>query len=80
MASRADVVLGHVRLTHPFPSLLDGLVAAAAAAAAGGDPGTAVRLGVSMVLLQASVGALNDLVDAPSDAGRKPGKPIPGRP
>ena len=30
-----------------------------------------------MVLLQASVGALNDLVDAPSDAGRKPGKPIP---
>ena len=37
----------------------------------------AVRLGVSMVLLQASVGALNDVVDAPSDAGRKPGKPIP---
>ena len=77
MASRADVVLGHVRLTHPFPSLLDGLVAAAAALAAGGDAVTAVRLGVSMVLLQASVGALNDLVDAPSDAGRKPGKPIP---
>jgi len=24
-----------------------------------------------------SIGALNDLVDAPSDAGRKPGKPIP---
>ena len=77
MASRADVVLGHVRLTHPFPSLLDGLVAAAAALAAGGDPVTAVRLGLSMVLLQASVGALNDLVDAPSDAGRKPGKPLP---
>jgi 4-hydroxybenzoate polyprenyltransferase len=30
-----------------------------------------------MVLLQASVGALNDVVDAPRDAGRKPGKPIP---
>ena len=30
-----------------------------------------------MVALQASIGALNDLVDAPSDAGRKPGKPIP---
>ena len=30
-----------------------------------------------MVLLQASIGALNDLVDAPTDAGRKPGKPIP---
>jgi len=77
MASRADVVLGHVRLTHPFPSLLDGLVAAAAALAAGGEVIAAVRLGVSMVLLQASVGALNDVVDAPSDAGRKPGKPIP---
>ena len=30
-----------------------------------------------MVALQASIGALNDLVDAPGDAGRKPGKPIP---
>jgi 4-hydroxybenzoate polyprenyltransferase len=77
VASRADVVLGHVRLTHPFPSLLDGLVAAAAGLAAGGDAVTAIRLGLSMVLLQASVGALNDLVDAPSDAGHKPGKPIP---
>jgi 4-hydroxybenzoate polyprenyltransferase len=30
-----------------------------------------------MVALQASIGALNDLRDAPLDAGRKPGKPIP---
>lgn len=30
-----------------------------------------------MVALQSSIGALNDLVDAGSDAGRKPGKPIP---
>lgn len=30
-----------------------------------------------MVLLQASIGALNDIVDAPLDAGRKPGKPLP---
>jgi geranylgeranylglycerol-phosphate geranylgeranyltransferase len=30
-----------------------------------------------MVALQASIGALNDLIDAPADAGRKPGKPIP---
>lgn len=77
MASRAETLLGHVRLTHPFPSLLDGVVAGAAALAAGGEPVTAIRLGASMVLLQASVGALNDLIDAPSDAGRKPGKPIP---
>lgn len=30
-----------------------------------------------MVCLQVSIGALNDLADAPLDAGRKPGKPIP---
>ncbi len=72
-----DRLVGHVRVTHPFPSLLDGLVAGGAALAAGGAGETAVRLGVSMVLLQASVGALNDVVDAPHDAGHKPGKPIP---
>jgi 4-hydroxybenzoate polyprenyltransferase len=76
VALRAEV-LGHLRVTHPFPSLLDGLVAGVAALAAGGEPGTAIRLGLSMILLQASVGALNDLIDAPNDAGRKPGKPIP---
>lgn len=41
------------------------------------DAPTAIRLGVSMTALQASIGALNDLVDAPADAGHKPGKPIP---
>lgn len=30
-----------------------------------------------MVALQASIGALNDVIDARMDAGRKPGKPIP---
>lgn len=30
-----------------------------------------------MLALQASIGALNDAVDAPIDTGRKPGKPIP---
>jgi 4-hydroxybenzoate polyprenyltransferase len=30
-----------------------------------------------MAALQASIGALNDRIDAPRDAGRKPGKPIP---
>jgi 4-hydroxybenzoate polyprenyltransferase len=36
-----------------------------------------VRLGLSMTALQASIGILNDVVDAPRDAGRKPSKPIP---
>jgi 4-hydroxybenzoate polyprenyltransferase len=30
-----------------------------------------------MVALQAGIGATNDVVDAPRDAGHKPGKPIP---
>ena len=44
---------------------------------AGGGPAVAVRLAVSMLGLQAAIGALNDVVDAPRDAGLKPGKPIP---
>jgi 4-hydroxybenzoate polyprenyltransferase len=44
---------------------------------AGADPATAVRLGAAMTALQASIGALNDIVDAPRDRASKPGKPIP---
>jgi 4-hydroxybenzoate polyprenyltransferase len=58
--------------------LLDGVATVAIALLAGADPLTAVRLGGSMAALQASIGALNDVIDAPTDAGRKPGKPIPG--
>jgi 4-hydroxybenzoate polyprenyltransferase len=31
-----------------------------------------------MTLLQLAIGTVNDIVDAPSDSGHKPGKPIPG--
>jgi len=68
---------GLIRLIHPFPILLDGIVSGAAAVLAGGGASTAFRLGVAMLALQASIGALNDLVDAPIDAGRRPAKPIP---
>jgi 4-hydroxybenzoate polyprenyltransferase len=37
----------------------------------------ALRLAASMLALQASIGALNDLVDVGVDSGRKPGKPLP---
>jgi 4-hydroxybenzoate polyprenyltransferase len=51
---------------------------------AGAEPATAVRLGFAMLGFQVSIGALNDLVDAPEDARQKAGKPIPrglvGRP
>lgn len=44
---------------------------------AGGDGLTALRLGVAMTALQASIGIVNDLVDAATDLGRVPPKPIP---
>ena len=65
------------RLVHPFPSLLDGAVVAWIALVAGGTAPVAVALGLSMTCLQFAIGAVNDLVDAESDAGRKSGKPIP---
>jgi 4-hydroxybenzoate polyprenyltransferase len=49
----------------------------AVALVAGAAPVLALQLGASMTALQASIGALNDVHDAPDDAGRKPGKPIP---
>jgi 4-hydroxybenzoate polyprenyltransferase len=70
-------VAGVVRLGHPFPSVLDGVVVAATAWIAGGDPLIALRLGASMTALQVSIGALNDVVDARIDAVAKPSKPIP---
>ena len=68
---------GVARLVHPFPSTLDGIVAGAFAVAAGGTPMVATGLGLAMVALQAGIGATNEVVDAPRDAGHKPGKPIP---
>ena len=46
---------------------------------AGADTAVAAGLGVSMVALQASIGTLNDIVDAPRDREAKPRKPIPAR-
>ena len=65
------------RLVHPFPSILDGIVVALVAMVAGGGVPVAIVLGLSMTLLQFAIGTVNDLVDAPRDAGHKPGKPIP---
>jgi 4-hydroxybenzoate polyprenyltransferase len=44
---------------------------------AGGGVAVAALLGLSMTALQFAIGALNDIVDAPADAGRVPPKPIP---
>lgn len=68
---------GLVRLIHPFPSLLCASATAAIATLAGAAPEVVIRLGVAMLGIQVSIGALNDLVDAPLDAAQKPRKPIP---
>ena len=54
------------------------MVVALVAVVAGGPIQIAIALGLAMTLLQFAIGAVNDVVDAPRDAGRKPGKPIPG--
>ncbi len=46
---------------------------------AGGGVALGTLLGLSMIALQMAIGALNDLVDAPADAGRVPPKPIPAQ-
>ena len=69
--------MGWFRLTHPFPSILDGLVSGGVTLLAGGAADVALRIGVAMTMLQLGIGTVNDLVDAPRDAGRKPGKPLP---
>jgi 4-hydroxybenzoate polyprenyltransferase len=52
-------------------------VSGSVALLAGGPPSLAIRLALAMTLLQFGIGIVNDVVDAPRDAGRKPGKPIP---
>ncbi len=44
---------------------------------AGAGPEQAGLLGFAMFALQASIGAVNDLVDIERDRGHKPGKPLP---
>lgn len=57
--------------------MLNGAVVFGIALAAGGPPTTAARLGLAMTCLQVAIGALNDIVDAPDDAGHVPVKAIP---
>ncbi len=64
-------------MVHPFPSLLNALLVAALALVAGGNVLTGTLLGLGMFALQASIGAVNDVVDAAADALAKPSKPIP---
>jgi 4-hydroxybenzoate polyprenyltransferase len=69
-------VAGLIRLSHPFPSLLNAVATGAIALLAGADWLTTVRLGASMLCLQASIGAVNDLADVEVDRLGKPAKPV----
>ncbi|MBA2720431.1 MAG: UbiA prenyltransferase family protein [Chloroflexi bacterium] len=57
--------------------MLDGLVSASVTLIAGAPADLAARIGLAMTFLQLGIGTVNDVVDAPRDAGRKVGKPIP---
>ena len=70
------VLSGLVRLTHPFPSALDAAVTFVLAILAGATGGRAALLGVAMLAIQFSIGAFNDVVDAPADAVAGRSKPL----
>ncbi len=67
---------GLVRLVHPFPSVLDSGVTLVLALLAGAPGGRAVLLSVAMLAIQFSIGAVNDLCDAPADAIAGRAKPL----
>ncbi|HEX8940227.1 MAG TPA: UbiA family prenyltransferase [Candidatus Limnocylindrales bacterium] len=64
-------------MAHPFPSFLDACLTASLALLAGANPARSAALGLAMLALQATIGTVNDLHDAPLDRLAKPGKPIP---
>ena len=69
-------VAGLARLVHPFPSALDAAVTVALALLAGASGGRAVLLGASMLAIQFSIGAFNDVLDLPADAVAGRSKPL----
>jgi 4-hydroxybenzoate polyprenyltransferase len=67
---------GLVRLVHPFPSALDAGVTFVLALFAGAPGSRAVLLAVAMLAIQFSIGAVNDLSDAPADSLAGRSKPL----
>ena len=64
-------------IVHPLPSALNTALVIAIATVAGASLTEAGLLGLAMLGFQASIGALNDVVDADRDRLAKPMKPIP---
>lgn len=61
---------GLLRLAHPLPTLLNALIAAALTLAAGGSTTQSMLAAITMLGVHTSIGAMNDLLDQTSDAGR----------
>ncbi len=76
-AARLGLDFHALAVVHPFPSLLNALMVVALALVAGGAVSVALQLGLGMIGIQAAIGTVNDIVDAPVDALVKPHKPIP---
>jgi 4-hydroxybenzoate polyprenyltransferase len=70
-------MLRGLAVVHPLPSAINAALVVGLAVAAGGDALVAGVLGTAMFGYQASIGALNDVVDADRDRLVKPGAPIP---
>jgi 4-hydroxybenzoate polyprenyltransferase len=70
-------LVGLLRLAHPLPTLLNAIIAAALTSTAGGSAAQAVLAAITMLGVHTSIGAMNDLLDQTSDAGREE-KPLVG--
>ena len=62
---------GLLRLAHPLPTLLNAIIAAALTSTAGGSTTQSMLAAITMLGVHTSIGAMNDLLDQTSDAGRE---------
>jgi 4-hydroxybenzoate polyprenyltransferase len=70
-------LVGLLRLAHPLPTLLNAIIAAALTSTAGGSAAQSILAAITMLGVHTSIGAMNDLLDQASDAGREE-KPLVG--
>ena len=71
-------LVGAVRLTHPFPTILNALLACLFMymVSPAVDIGHLLTLALSVTAIHGAIGSLNDYCDYPLDRGAKPSKPL----
>jgi geranylgeranylglycerol-phosphate geranylgeranyltransferase len=67
---------GLLHVIHPFPAFINAFAGAIFFAMAGGGTGGLVVMFLSVLLIHASIGSMNDFCDVDLDAKTKPDKPI----